>query len=42
MDKVGIMLLYEGEWMQEENSLYFKGSKGKDIEVSKTILYKNL
>ena len=42
VDKVGIMLLYEGEWMEEENSFYFKGSKGKGIEVSKTILYDDL
>ena len=28
--------------MQEQNSFYFKGSKGKGIEVSKTILYEDL
>ena len=28
--------------MEEENSFYFKGSKGKGIEVSKTILYEDL
>ena len=42
MDEVEIMLLYEGEWMQEVNSFYFKGGKGKGIEVSKTILYEDL
>ena len=28
--------------MQEENFFYFKGSKGKGIEVLKTILYEDL
>ena len=42
MDKVGIMLLHEEEWMQEGNSFYFKGSKGKAIEVSMAILYEDL
>ena len=42
MDKVGIMLLYKGKWMQEENYFYFKGNKGKGIEVPKTILFEDL
>lgn len=41
MDKVGIMHLYEGIWMQEGYSFYFRGNKCKGIEVLKTILYKD-
>ena len=36
------MLLYEGELLRDGNVFYFKGSKGKDIEVPKTISYKEL
>ena len=42
VDEVGIMLLYEGEWVQDGNAFYFEGSKGKGIEVPKTISYKEL
>ena len=42
VDEVGIMLLYEGEWVWNGNVFYFEGSKGKGIEVSKTISYKEL
>ena len=36
------MLLYEGQWIQDGNAFYFKRSKGKGIEVLKTISYKEL
>ena len=42
VDEVGIMLLYEGECVRDGNAFYFKGSKGKGIEVPKTISYKEL
>nr|CAN83444.1 hypothetical protein VITISV_005823 [Vitis vinifera] len=42
VDEVGIMLLYEEKWVQDGNAFYFERSKGKDIEVSKTISYKEL
>ena len=40
VDEVGIMLLYEGEWLRDGSVFYFEGSKGKDIEIPKTISYK--
>ena len=42
IDVVRIMLLYEGEWVQDGNVFYFEGSKGKGIEIPKTISYKEL
>ena len=42
VDEVGIMLLYEGEWVRDGNVFYFEGSKGKGIEIPKTISYKEL
>ena len=42
IDEVGIMLLYEEEWVRDGNAFYFKGSKGKGIEILKTISYKEL
>ncbi|RVW99809.1 hypothetical protein CK203_029243 [Vitis vinifera] len=36
------MLLYEGEWVRDGNVFYFEGSKGKGIEIPKTISYKEL
>ena len=36
------MLLYEREWVRDGNAFYFEGSKGKGIEVPKTISYKEL
>ena len=42
VDEVGIMLLYEGEWVRDGNAFYFEGSKGKGIEIPKTISYKEL
>ena len=42
VDEVGIMLLYEGELVRDGNVFYFEGSKGKGIEIPKTISYKEL
>ena len=42
VDEVGIMFFYEGEWVRDGNVFYFEGSKGKDIEILKTISYKEL
>ncbi|RVW49007.1 hypothetical protein CK203_080949 [Vitis vinifera] len=36
------MVLYEGEWVRDGNAFYFEGSKGKGIEIPKTISYKEL
>ena len=36
------MLLYKGNWVQDENTYHFKGSEGKYITVKNNILYNEL
>ena len=42
IDEVGIMLLYEGDWVQNGNIYYFEGFHGKGIELKKTTTYEEL
>ena len=42
IDEVGIMLLYEGDWVQNRNMYYFEGCQGKFIELKKTTTYEEL
>ena len=42
IDEVGIMLLYEGDWVQNGNMYYFEGCQGKGIELKKTTTYEEL
>ena len=39
---MGIMLFYEGDWVQNRNMYYFEGCQGKFIELKKTITYEEL
>ena len=42
INEVGIMLLYEGDWVQNGNIYYFEGCQGKGIELKKTTTYEEL
>ena len=42
IDEVRIMLLYEGDWVQNGNIYYFEGFQGKGIELKKTTTYEEL
>ena len=39
---MGIMLLYEGDWVQNGNMYYFEGCQGKSIKLKKTTTYEGL
>ena len=39
---MGIMLFYEGDWVQNRNMYYFEGCQGKFIELKKTTTYEEL
>ena len=42
IDEVGIILLYEGDWVQNGNMYYFEGCQGKGIKLKKTTTYGEL
>ena len=42
IDEVGIMLLYEGDWVKNGNMYYFGGCQGKGIGLKKTTTYEEL
>ena len=42
IDEVRVMILYEGDYVQNGNMYYFEGCKGKGIKISKTITYEEL
>ena len=39
---MGIMLLNEGDWVQNGNMYYFEGCQGKGIELKKSTTYEKL
>ena len=39
---MGIMLLNEGDWVQNGNMYYFEGCQGKGIELKKSTTYEEL
>ena len=42
IDEVGIMFLYEGDWVQNGNMYYFEGYQGNGIKLKKTTTYEEL